>query len=160
MSSIRESWLLSCLWFTHHSLSRHIYHKLQLSLSNMILFWIYHHDAVLNNTSGLSRSTEKPETPKTIKQQWLRQLSILHIMSRISSDLYTQYCLTVWELEIKKTRPDSQVTKLRETRPKDNKTESKEESFICPLPHEQEYLPVSRALNKFLHFTGSWKSTA
>lgn len=30
--------------------------------------------------------------------------------------------------------PDSEVTQLRESRPEDNKTESKEESFICSLP--------------------------
>lgn len=57
-------------------------------------------------------------------------------MSRISSDLYTPYHPTVWELQIKKTLPDSQVTKLKEIRPKDNKTESKEKSIICLLPHE------------------------
>lgn len=48
------------------------------------------------------------------------------MMSSISGDLYSQYHPTVWELKIKKTLPDSQVTKLTETRPQDNKTEQKE----------------------------------
>lgn len=52
------------------------------------------------------------------------------MMSRISGDLYSQYHPTVWEPKIKKTLPDSQVTKLRETRPQDNKTESKEKFYL------------------------------
>lgn len=52
------------------------------------------------------------------------------MMSRISGDLYSQDHPTVWELKIKKTWPDSQVTKLTETRPQDNKTESQEKFYL------------------------------
>lgn len=47
----------------------------------------------------------------------------------ISSD-----ALRTGDQKKKNALPDSEVTQLRESRPEDNKTESKEESFICSLP--------------------------